>query len=233
MIAGNLVLKEWESKFFGRQIFSYNGPLKTLANAKFPQNSLISLKIKTEDYQWIDLASTNGFRLVEGEVVYQKSLVGYRTLNESIEIDNYIAQWTLMGELNGIVSEMYANSRFREPWFTIEERDNFYRCWLENAVLSKFDDCCLVLKQLGRICGFVTVKIRDELATIGLIGVATTFRGMGLGNALLELAIKYSVVNNANIISVSTQISNLAAANLYARAGFSATENSYWFYKQV
>ncbi len=233
MIADGFDLKHWESKFFDRQIFSYSGSLHEFEETNSPRNSLISLKIKADDYERIDLATKNGFRLVEGEVVYEKCLSEHSSSTESLEYDNFIAGRSSIDELNEIVTGLYVTSRFREPWFTSEEKDNFYRCWLENAVLSKFDDCCLVVRSGGMISGFVTLRISDQIATIGLIGVASPYQGLGIGKKLLSLAMRYSKAKFALSIKVSTQLSNLAASNLYSSTGFSAVDRSYWFYKQV
>ncbi|MGO2169451.1 GNAT family N-acetyltransferase [Pseudoalteromonas sp.] len=174
-----------------------------------------------------------GFSFAEGELVFQKAVPATEKFTSLIGFDAYIATESSLDELKFIVSDLYVNSRFREPWFTSEERDCFYRMWVENAVLSKFDDCCLVLKNESSISGFVTIRIREREATIGLIGVTRSFQGQGIGKQLLELVQRYCVSKEATVIKVSTQTSNISAANLYSQTGFAMAGISYWFYKQV
>lgn len=229
----NLILREWDSHFFNRRIFFLESPSVENENNDWPRNSLITKKINSTDYLNLNALNKNGFSFVEGELVFRKnlSLIEKSTLTASF--DNYLATESSLEEIKIIVNDLYVNSRYREPWFTSIERDNFYKVWIENAVLAKFDDCCLVLKVENTISGFVTIRIKESVSTIGLIGVAKTYQGQGVGKQLLELAQNYSIAKKANKIEVATQTSNVSAANLYIKGGFSIANISYWFYKQA
>ncbi|MCF2908840.1 GNAT family N-acetyltransferase [Pseudoalteromonas sp. DL2-H2.2] len=225
--------KEWDSDFFKRNIYTVE--LDTLGNKieSWPKNSLITVKIDANNYQSLAHINNHDFSFVEGELVFKKVLPVTENVTSLTDFESYLATEGSLVELKCVVTDLYVNSRFREPWFTSLERDRFYQKWIENAVLAKFDDCCLVLKVDDTISGFVTVRIRGSEATIGLIGVAAPFQGKGIGKQLLQLVQKYSMAKNATVIKVATQTSNISAANLYEKDGFSITDISYWFYKQV
>ncbi|AXV66464.1 GNAT family N-acetyltransferase [Pseudoalteromonas lipolytica] len=225
--------KVWDSDFFKRTILTID--LDSLGNKveSWPKNSLITVKVDANKYQSLEHINKYDFSFVEGELVFKKAVPVNLNSTSLTDFDSYLATESSLDELKLIVSDLYVNSRFREPWFTLLERDRFYQKWIENAVLAKFDDCCLVLKEENTISGFVTVRIRCSEATIGLIGVATPFQGKGVGKKLLELVQNYSTAKKAKIIKVATQTSNISAANLYGKNGFTITDISYWFYKQV
>ncbi|MBZ2192817.1 GNAT family N-acetyltransferase [Pseudoalteromonas arctica] len=229
----NFTLQEWDSHYFNKTIFSLVLNSDDIKNTDWPINSLITTKVSSNNYQHLDIVNKYGFNFIEGEVVFQKKLLGNKKPASLSSFDRYLALESNIDELKSIVSDLYVNSRFREPWFTLIERDSFYQTWVENAVLSKFDDCCLILKNKGNISGFVTIRIRSNEAIIGLIGVVDCFRGQGVGFELLELIETYCLANNVSKIKVATQTSNIPAANLYSKNGFSITDISYWFYKQV
>ncbi|MBH0038953.1 GNAT family N-acetyltransferase [Pseudoalteromonas sp. SWN166] len=229
----NFILKEWDSQFFNRRIFSFELPAIETASYDWPKKSLTTIKIGSADYPCLDVINRHGFSFVEGELVFKKALPVTVKPASLTDFNAYLATKSSIDELKLIVSDLYVNSRFREPWFSSLERDNFYQMWAENAVLSKFDDCCLVLKSEGSISGFVTIRIRGEEATIGLIGVAEPFQGQGIGKKLLELVQDYCISKKATAVKVATQTSNISAANLYSKAGFAIADISYWFYKQV
>ena len=229
----HFTLKEWDSHFFNKTIFSLELTTDDIENINWPSNSLITTKVSSNSYHDLDKVNKYGFSFVEGEVVFQKSLL---VSNDAVSLPSfncYLALESDIGELKSIVNDLYLNSRFREPWFSPSERDCFYQTWIENAVLSKFDDCCLVLKNEGNISGFITIRIRNKEAVIGLIGVANRFQGQGIGSELLKLIEAYCLANNVSKIKVATQTSNTPAANLYSKNGFSIADISYWFYKQV
>ncbi|CAM4285036.1 GNAT family N-acetyltransferase [Pseudoalteromonas ostreae] len=229
----NFTLREWDSQFFNRRIFSFGLPVIEISSHDWPKNSLTTVKVDSANSFFLDEVNKHKFSFVEGELVFKKLLPV--TIKSALITDfgAYIATDSSLDELKFIVSDLYVNSRFREPWFTPTERNSFYQMWVENAVLSKFDDCCLVLKNEGSISGFVTIRIRGGEATIGLIGVPEPFQGQGIGKKLLELVQDYCVAKKATVINVATQTSNISAANLYSKTGFAIADISYWFYKQV
>lgn len=229
----NFIFKNWDSQFFNRTIFTLELPIVETKSNTWPTNSLLTAKVSAKNYLSLDEINKYDFSFIEGEIAFQKKLPESNSPVLLSSFNSYLATESSIDELKSIVDNLYINSRFREPWFSPTERDCFYKIWIENAVLSKFDDCCLVLKNEGNISGFVTIRIRNNDAVIGLIGVASRFQGLGVGSKLLKLIEAYCLANNVGNIKVATQTSNTAAANLYSKNGFSIADISYWFYKQV
>lgn len=233
----NFIFKTWESSFFKRSIFDFNLNLQFDIDAGvkdfWPKNSLITAKVKSSDYFSLDLVNNLGFDFCEGDVVFEKDISDVIPLYQEGDFLKYLAVGGSIEELKTIINGLYLNSRFRDPWFTLFERESFYKLWIENAVLSKFDDCCLILKNGSSIVGFVTLRIRNNEGIIGLIGVKSTCQGQGIGKKLLQLVDTYCANNGAKKIIVSTQASNVSAVKLYHKNGYNLSNISYWFYKKV
>ncbi|WP_421856375.1 GNAT family N-acetyltransferase [Marinomonas sp.] len=220
----NFIFKTWESDFFNRSIFDFDLNFKFDINVGeedfWPKNSLITAKVKSFDYFSLNLVNSLKFDFCEGEVVFEKDIFNVIPLYQDEDFSKYLAKGDSIEELKTIVNGLYLNSRFRDPWFTLFERESFYKLWIENAVLSKFDDCCLILKDGSSIAGFVTLRIRNNKGIIGLIGVKSAYQGQGIGKKLLQLVDKYCA-------------SNADAVKLYHKNGYNLSNISYWFYKKV
>ncbi|MBO9488993.1 GNAT family N-acetyltransferase [Endozoicomonas sp. G2_1] len=235
MIKEYLSYNEWESKFFGYSIFSLNpcqvNVLTNINTADFAEKSLITCKADSNNYLLLDYLSENDFSLIEGDVSLECQLCESRLLPE-LSKDSF-ATLSDLDRLYSIVDNSYPFSRFREPFFSVNEKNRFYREWIRNAVLGCFDDYCLVLRDEGIVIGFVSIKERDNKAIIGLVAVDENYRGQKLGLKLMDLVQAYASRHNLTSISVATQISNKPALRLYFSSGYSLSNISYWFYRKV
>ena len=223
-------LRQWESEFFGKKIYDVDfESVRSLKDFKIP-TGLVVKKIETHKYKQIDTLTSHGFILCEGELGFSKKITDIGNAYENRLID-----YASCGDYQNIISwtsDIYRFSRFRMPWFTSKEKNSFYNEWLRRSILGEFDDCCIVARdEFGYVVGFVTVKVNDGEARIGLIGVSESSRGHGISKRLLLDAEAYSSARSAINISVATQTSNIVAARLYANTGYNINSSSYWFYR--
>lgn len=232
---GILVPNKWESEFFKRPIFNIEPrEVKKLTESDFSelaQSSLVCCKVKPSNYEEYNSLANLRFFLAEGEVLFSKKL----SLTQPLEKQS-IGIFASTSELPGLllkVKGLYTFSRFREPWFSVSQKDQFYQKWLENAVLGIFDDCCLLVIIRGEIAGFVTLRLHSSSVSIGLIGVLPAFQGQGVGRQLLQLAEAYALENGKAEVTVVTQIANSPALKLYSANNYMISNTAYWFYKQV
>ena len=68
--------------------------------------------------------------------------------------------------------------------------------------------------------GMVTISQKDDLASIGLIAVASQMRGLGLGSHLLRAAHNWMRAHGAVRAQVATQLDNTPACRLYQQGGY-------------
>ncbi|WP_245879055.1 GNAT family N-acetyltransferase [Vibrio diazotrophicus] len=219
----NFELRQWDSDFFSRLIGDVNW--SPSSNEQLPLD-LITTKVSSRDEDKIGLLNQAGFVFCEGEALFVKPLINVKHLIEVERLgkDNLPA-------VQNLTDGLYLSSRFKSPWFTEEEKEGFYREWLKKAVLGQFDDLCMIKRVDGNIAGFVTVRVDNDDASIGLIGVLPEYQALGLGRALIQCAESYAVEKGCKNLSVATQLSNLSAMNLYMKSGYSLQQTAYWFYK--
>ncbi|MCZ4294788.1 GNAT family N-acetyltransferase [Vibrio sinaloensis] len=218
--------REFDSQFFRRRIADVDW--STDSKGSFSPE-LVTVKVQSSEVGKIEMLNTQGFQFCEGEISYYKSIESQSLIDTPCNLLNASNLHEVMGLLDG----MYTNSRFKKPWFDIHERDRFYQEWLKKALLGEYDDICLAYRVNGEIAGFVTLKFNQVGATIGLIGVLPRFQGKGIGRLLLESAEIATMQQGLYKISVSTQLSNLIAMNLYAKHGYQVSGTAYWFYRDL
>jgi ribosomal protein S18 acetylase RimI-like enzyme len=80
----------------------------------------------------------------------------------------------------------------------------------------------LVAEREGQIVGYVTFSYDPQqmVGSIGLTAVAASQRGVGIGRALMESAVRVLGDRGAARVTVVTQGRNIAAQRLYGRCGF-------------
>lgn len=219
----NFELRQWDSDFFSRHIGDVNWSPSSNESLHL---DLITTKVSSRDEDKIGLLNQAGFVFCEGEALFVKPLLNVKHL---IEVER-LGKDDLPAVQN-LTDGLYLSSRFKSPWFTEEEKDGFYWEWFKKAVLGQFDDLCMIKRVGGNIAGFVTVRVDNDDASIGLIGVLPEYQALGLGRALIQCAESYAVEKGCKNLSVATQLSNLKAMNLYMKSGYSLQQTAYWFYK--
>lgn len=203
----NIVPNQWLSDFFGREIRE--------------------IKVAAEDVEQIRLVQQQGFQFVEGELDFCLSLANFPLKVVAYEI----ATEADIQELQLLFGTAFLSSRFRVPWFSVEENQRFYQTWIANAVNAKFDDLCLLLRATnGQIQGGISLRIREKQARVGLLAVSPLFRRQGIASQLLQAAMTWVQQQGITTLSVATQMSNVNAIRLYQKFGASLRNASYWFY---
>jgi dTDP-4-amino-4,6-dideoxy-D-galactose acyltransferase len=222
----------WDSEFFAKNMGQLNFVQKTDGDTDLAGFELVQAKVSTENYTQVSTLNQLGFQLAEGELdfillVPDKTSCSLTETSETIEV----ADVSEINNIKAIVGSNFSISRYRQPWFTVKSRDDFYQLWAEKAVKGTFDDVCLMVRTGSTIKGFITLKFVKSVARVGLISVAPNFQQQGIGKALLHMAVQYCQIHKAKQLFVATQLANRAAASLYSKFGFSINTLSYWFYK--
>ncbi|NVK74114.1 MAG: GNAT family N-acetyltransferase [Oceanospirillaceae bacterium] len=216
---------EWDSSFFEKNIYMFE-PSANLSVFDSKGAELVYSKVRSDNYQIISKLCDLGFEYVEGELEFFDEIESSTTDDSNIRLarkDDYKS-------LSTLISARFNQSRFREPWFTANQREQFYAVWLKNAIDGSFDDACLLYEVDKTIMGFVTVKVDEDRLRIGLIGVNSDFQGKGIGSRLIRAAHRYGYSQKCKEIIVSTQSSNVQAVNLYIKNGFRLSRSNSWFY---
>lgn len=227
MVRGLLNKHLWLSNFFGRDI----AELELIENAQsdflFPDFTLIQTKLPSSAVKEIQWLQKQGFQFIEGEIIFEYDLANFSpdltACRAATEQD--------LAQLEPF-SHLFSQTRFRSPWFSLLENRRFYWQWIQNAVKGEFDDLCLLSETAsGEIQGMITLRVKENTAQVGLLAVAEKFQKQGIGYCLLMNAIAWAKSQQATKMVVTTQLSNLAAIQLYQCLNGKISGTYYWFYR--
>jgi dTDP-4-amino-4,6-dideoxy-D-galactose acyltransferase len=211
---------EWDSTFFNLNI----GELSLLESTNL---NIDSIKPFCLNFDLVYVFSSGSFlnpvffesQKIELELVLSKKDSNIKK-NENI----YSCQ-ELSNDLIKLSYECGKHSRFKlDSKFSTSDFENLYKVWIEKSIEREICDEVFVYKIEDQIVGFVTIKIKDLEAEIGLIAVDLKYQGIGIGQGLIDSTINYSLRKGIKKIVVSTQGNNLQAIAFYTRKDFKITK---------
>jgi ribosomal protein S18 acetylase RimI-like enzyme len=112
-------------------------------------------------------------------------------------------------------------SRFKvDPNFKNNEFGKLYEQWIVNSVKKITASECLVYFDGEVEKGFITLAIKEDTGSIGLIAVDEMERGKSIGRKLLNASFDYFSKRNIDRVEVVTQKANESACVFYEKLGF-------------
>jgi dTDP-4-amino-4,6-dideoxy-D-galactose acyltransferase len=134
--------------------------------------------------------------------------------------------------LKALASRSHRNTRFyTDRSFPPNRADALYAAWIERS----FNDptqTVYVSGLPGEPDGYIAFGVSEEgHGVIGLIAVAESQRGAGLGSALVSTAISCLAEQGLQRIVVVTQGDNIAARSLYTGLGFTERNRFIWLHR--
>lgn len=237
----NLVKKlAWDTDFFGvgvgyvssrnlteniyRKIhkFSYANDIK-----------ILEYLCNCHDRESVQVAERQGFHFVDIRLTFE---VKTKQMEMEVLPEGFsygIAKPEHIEELKRVGSNIYKDSRYYfDGHFDPQKINEFYRGWVEKAVLGTFDDLCYCIFKGDRPVGFCTLRYTKlESANIGLVGFSEDFQGLGLGKKLMNYVIHESAAKGIKKIFVVTQGRNYMAQRLYQSAGYKTFSTELWYHK--
>lgn len=219
---------EWDSSFFNKKI----GLLDLSQNQKY-------LKVEN-DYDLIYVVSDQ--EIVVNLINYQQThsdtkVVFSKILSKEEKlVDNAIVSVLNSAPKESIYQLAFESGKFSrfnlDVNFTNSEFKQLYKKWVDNSFSKEFADDILVYENLNKSIGFVTFKIFENYATIGLIAVSLLHQGKGIGRKLLEAVESKLVVLGVDELKIPTQLQNKVACEFYIKMGYKIIEEKtikhYW-----
>jgi dTDP-4-amino-4,6-dideoxy-D-galactose acyltransferase len=135
--------------------------------------------------------------------------------------------------LQPIAAEVHTDSRFfHDSRVSSEDAVRLFETWIKRSCLEGFADQVLVAERGGQAVGYVTGSLTENGAGhIGLVGVATSVRGQGVGMALVQSIITWFADRECQRVGVVTQGRNITAQRLYQACGFRSQSVQLWFHR--
>lgn len=226
----------WDSIFFNKKIGrievtdDYTSLVENLEKVFKQQYDLVYVfGNKNTDIPNKILTKFNG-KLVDRKITYTAQIEDLRTKN-TVEIKEFERQnGNLLYDLAYLSG---THSRFRlDEGLDIENFKRLYREWIDKSVSHQIAKKVYVYEDNGQIKGMVTLGVKENLATIGLIAVDETLQGKGIGMSLIDACVQYCKAENIASLDVPTQLDNTQACKFYEKCGFTekSVQNIYHFW---
>lgn len=221
---------EWDSQFFGFPVGDV-----------FLENDFSESRVFNSDYfSFFQVRSRMPFDIISDthSLSYMETkIIFYKVLKEStiseeniIDFDDSLFTDTSLFELayeSGKYSRYSQDKKVSEVNFK-----KLYQTWIRNSINKSFADKIFYIKEKEYILGFVTVKIKNNEAQIGLIAVLPNAQGNGLGKKLLQKTENYCFENDVKTLQIPTQSENILACKFYTKMGYKISEQiiikHYW-----
>ena len=216
---------DWDSGFFGYKVASVRPDhmepeeLDTIIKElKKNDYTIAYCFVNPEDIKTIDtLKNVNAF-LADSKVTFYKKLHGENLISGNIK---HYPHSFVTSKLKSLALQSGLYSRFKiDPGFINNEFERLYYSWIEKSVSGEIAGKVLVYDENDDEKGFITVSIKGNTGSIGLIAVDTEERGKSIGKNLVLSAFQYFMDNGAETVDVVTQMNNKSACEFYKALSF-------------
>ena len=135
-------------------------------------------------------------------------------------------------DLLPIAASAHTDSRFFvDSAVPRDKAHDLFRTWLRRSVEGAIADVVFVVEVEGRAVSYVTATLAQGVGSIGLVGVAASARGRGVGLAMIHRALEWFAAGGAREVRVVTQARNTMAQRVYQRCGFLTGSTRMWFHR--
>ena len=209
---------EWDSQFFGFPVGDVFIENESSFSGILNSNIFTFFQVRSESL--IDIISdTHSLSHCETKTVFSKNLNGNSYVD--ISITDFDDEPIAENSFYNLAYESGKWSRYKQDKNIAEDKfQELYQLWIRNSINKSFASKFFYIKENENILAFVTFKINDNLAQIGLIAVSPNSQGKGLGKNILLKVENYCFQNNIKTLLIPTQLENEAACNFYLKMGY-------------
>lgn len=211
---------DWDSNFFELQI----------AECFIDNQSVINVE-KTYDLIYVFSNSDKDINLPGYSESYKENKIVYiKDLDKNqLDCENILSFSSTnfsREQLYKLSFESGKYSRFKkDKKFSIQQFENLYKRWIDNSLDFGFSDDILVYVEEKKIIGFISYKIKNNEATIGLVAVLPNYQGKGIGKKLLQVVENELIKNDIKVLNIPTQKENLEACSFYEKRGYKVKQS--------
>lgn len=230
-------LLQWDTEFLGFPTASVSEDTQNLDSLRISLQAAAQAGVVLA--YWLakhavepDVLSQYGGRRVVGHVVYEKVLESFVPDEDTSTVS--LSAVDASGELDALAVKAGHLSRFRLDERLAEDvLERMYKIWIRRSLGREIATDVLGIRNSdGNIVGLATYRL-DECgeATVGLVSVADSFQGQGLGRRLMQRVERDVAVAGGKSIRVATQDVNIAACSLYEKLGYRPfTQGQYYHF---
>lgn len=207
---------DWDSAFFNIKIgeIFYEEEIDIKETSNFDLlyiKSLNDFDLEVSDFE-------NSFS--EKKIIFSKDL----SENENTSINQILVYDEFKHSLNEIYQLAYESGTYSR--FNLDENiqkgifQKMYDKWVDNSINKSFADELLVYEEESQVMGFITYKITQQNASIGLIAVNPTFQRKGIGKKLLNHVESKLFKRGVKKLQIPTQERNILGCIFYKKQGY-------------
>lgn len=234
-------LLDWDTEFFGFRIarvmpLHLTEPLMHQALDWCQRESIKCLYFLADpDHQEsVTLAEQNDFNLVDIRMTFERRLNEQEIVSSAPfpEVSVRQSQLDDLPHLAAIARNIYRDTRFYyDPLFPRERVKALYAKWIEKSCRG-YADLVLVAEQNKEQVGYITCHISSRrTGRIGLVGLHQVVQGLGVGQYLVQSALRWFTEHDVEQVEVVTQGRSLKAQRLYQRCHFITQKVQLWYHK--
>lgn len=232
------LLLEWDSHFFGFPIALVTRPVlpkKVVPSVlEWCQEQNIRCLYFLADATSAETAETAqniGFSMVDVRIELSWS-IETGTMSSAPQSRVRAVQLADIEALKVIARGAHTDSRFFfDSRFGKERAADLFANWIAIDCDGRADMVLVADSSDTRAVGYISCYSKAGANQISLIGVASEFRGRGLGQALVAAGLGWFRSVGAETVSVVTQTRNVVAQRLYQAAGFRTANVKVWYHR--
>ena len=165
-----------------------------------------------------------GFDLISVRNTYEKSIKSelvsktdsvYLTRASAARDRIRPADLDVLADVIGATSRYYKDARIAQ-----DKAHAVYVTWLNNSIFNGYALDSILAFQGERLVGIHTVKVKNSVGVIDLIGVVPDLQNAGVGQAMLNAGIDVMREHGASKVEVTTENENVPGSRFYQKYGF-------------
>jgi dTDP-4-amino-4,6-dideoxy-D-galactose acyltransferase len=231
---------DWDTGFFGVRIARVTGHRldsdavrDILAWCHDHEIACLYFLADSDHRETVRLSEDAGFRLIDIRLTFRHSHPQQAAAGEE-SIRLRPAMPGDLPTLQALARTGFRDSRYYyDPCFPVERCDALYETWITRSCEEGYADAVLVADLESMPIGYITCHLSEDNnhGQIGLVGVAPSAQGRGVGRLLVEQSLGWFARHGGEQVDVVTQGRNIAAQRLYQRAGFVTQAAQLWYHK--
>ncbi len=124
-------------------------------------------------------------------------------------------------DLNQLADTIYKTSRYsKDSSLGRNQSRKIYTNWLNNSLYNNYASEAFLVFDQSTAIGIITIKIKDKIGSIDLLGIRQKYQNKGLATYLLKKAVDYLITQDINDIFVTTEGENIPANIFYQKNNF-------------
>jgi GNAT superfamily N-acetyltransferase len=225
----------WDSDFFGVAIARVTQPRATAGDlaaavrwAGQASINCLYFLADADHHESVRAAEENRFALVDARATLER---GVPAAEGGDDASVRLATLEDLPRLTSIARVSHRNTRFhRDTRFDARRADEMYAVWIERAMRGEMAAAVWVVDQGDGPLGYLAVSRDAGCASIGLVAIDASCRGLGYGGRLIRTALRWAAGQNLTRMSVVTQGHEAPALRFYESSGFTARRVQLWYH---